>query len=178
MGVDMMLRAFYLPQDATVDLTAAKSVATRLSRNATLDDLRTLLDNGWLTADPSTDGDVRWARWSDEELAENAASVHVAAEQRLHQLLDAFMASLNHRHAARYAFSRKPNSTDGGIDTYVTGGLSSGDTPTDIYPAWDIVFDTDLFPDGWVDAIGAAAGLLHPDGTGPAARTVTFHTWA
>jgi hypothetical protein len=37
---------------------------------------------------------------------------------------------------------------------------------------------SDMFPDSWVDVIGAAAGLLHPDGTGPAARTVTFHTWA
>ena len=35
--------------DTTIDLAAAKAMASRLARNATSDDLRALVDNDWLT---------------------------------------------------------------------------------------------------------------------------------
>ena len=34
-----------------------------------------------------------------------------------------------------------------GVDAYVTGGLSAGDSPTEAYDAWDIVFDTSARPE-------------------------------
>jgi hypothetical protein len=49
--------------------------------------------------------------------------------------------------------------------------------PADAYGDWDIAFDDSRFPIGWPAPLGAAAGLLHPWGRGPAAATVTFHAW-
>lgn len=73
---------------------------------------------------------------------------------------------------------RRPDAVDHddspGGDAYTTGGLSYGDGPTDAFDDWDIVMDSDRFPAGWPDQIGAAAGLLHPWGDGPAVATVTF----
>ena len=57
-------------------------------------------------------------------------------------------------------------------------GLSSGDSPTEAFDDWDIVYDTNRLPDTWPGEIGAAAGLLHPWGDGPAVGTVTFRAWA
>jgi hypothetical protein len=92
--------------------------------------------------------------------------------------------SLQHRDVARFGVdrtdvSRFPDPAPVvGVDAYVTGGMSTGDNPTGSFADWDIVFDTDRFPPGWSDQIGAAAGLLHPAGTGPAITTVTFYAWA
>jgi hypothetical protein len=33
-------------------------------------------------------------------------------------------------------------------------------------------------PDRWCDRLGAACGLLHRRGDGPASAVVTFHAWA
>ncbi|SCL25769.1 hypothetical protein GA0070624_3174 [Micromonospora rhizosphaerae] len=71
--------------------------------------------------------------------------------------------------------TRPAGTGDEGIDTYETGGLSSAglDGPTEAYDAWDIFHDTDRLPATWPNQIGAAAGLLHPWGDGPAITTVT-----
>ena len=180
MGSDMLLRDLYLPTGTTVDLAATKRTAGDLCRNATVEDLRILLDEDWISdglADP--DG------WTDQALTVRAGTLRAAAEHRLHRLLDGFAASLQGRDVARFRFdnstaddSDSGGFSGGGVDAYVTGGLSSGGGPSDAYDAWDIVFDTDRFPDGWCYRIGAACRLLHPHGGGPAAATVTFHAWA
>lgn len=64
------------------------------------------------------------------------------------------------------------------MDAYVTGGTCIDCGPMHVYEAWDVVFDTDRLPAGWCDRLGAACGLLHPHGDGPAAAVVTFHDWA
>ncbi len=129
-------------------------------------------------ADVHIDGVPPVLDWSDKLIRRHTAALRTWAEKCLHQALVAFTASLLHRDVARLPFTRNGDTTDRGVDAYMTGGLSGGDSPTDSYTAWDIVYDADQFPDGWSDQLGAAAGLLHPHGTGPAARTVTFHTWA
>jgi hypothetical protein len=94
-------------------------------------------------------------------------------------LLDGFATSLHGRDVARFRFDNAANDNDsGGVDAYVTGGTRVDGGPTYAYEAWDVVFDTDRFPDGWCDRLGAACGLLHPHGDGPAAEVVTFHAWA
>ena len=175
MGSDMFIRALYLPAGHTVDLDAAKQAATRLARNATLDDLDHIIDNG---AFPDTDIDgiepPVWT-WMPELIAQHADVLRRWVEACLHQALDTLTESLQHRDLSRFPFSRHPN---GGVDAYLTGGASSGDSPSYSYTAWNLVYDDDRLPDGWADALGAAAGFLHPHGTGPAARAVTFYTWA
>ncbi len=173
MGSDMLLREVYLPAGTTLDLAAAKATASALCRTATIDDLRLLLNEDWIDDDSLTDpGD-----WTDEALAARAETLRRGAEHGLHQLLDEFAASLQGRDVARFRFDNAAN-YGGGVDAYVTGGLSWGGAPTGAYDAWDIVFDTDRFPAGWCDRLGAACGLLHPHGDGPAAAVVIFHRWA
>ena len=175
MGSDMLLRDLYLPAGTTLDLAAATRTASELSRTATIDDLRILLNEDWIDDDSLTDPDD----WTDQALTIRAATLRTAAEQRLHRLLDTFAASLQGRDVARFRFDNAASDDDsGGVDAYVTGGLSSGGSPTDAYDAWDIVFETDRFPAGWCDRIGAACGLLHPNSDGPAAAMVIFHRWA
>lgn len=177
MGSDMSIRALYLPAGVTVDLDAAKQAATRLARNATPDDLDHIIDNG---AFPDTDIDginpPVWT-WTPELIDRHANRLRDWVETCLHQALDTLTASLQHRDVARSAFSRDTDGS-GGVDAYLTGGASSGDSPTYSYTAWDLVYDDDRLPDGWAGTLGAAAGFLHPHGTGPAARAVTFYTWA
>lgn len=95
-------------------------------------------------------------------------------ETELLQLFDRFARSMGHRDVAQYRF----DNGDHVIDAYQAGGLSRGDDPTDAYSTWDTIFDTVRLPDTWPNQIGAAAGLLHPHGAGPATTTVTFHAWA
>src|SRR6266545_528246 len=121
MGADMLARTLYLSAHTTIDLTAAKTTASQLSQQATLADLRTLLEYGWIADDTLPD--------------------------------------------------------DSGLDAYTTGGLSHGDSPTDAFDDWDIVFDDVRFPMRWPAQLGAAAGLLHPWGDGPSVATVTFRAW-
>ncbi|WP_432833026.1 hypothetical protein [Dactylosporangium sp. CA-092794] len=175
MGSDMYLRDLYLPTGTCVDLAAAKTTVTVLCRNATVDDLRILLDEDWISDDSPIDPED----WTEENLTRHAATLRAAAEHRLHRLLDEFAASLTGRDVARFRFDNPADTDDGsgGVDAYVTGGVSAGGGPTDAYDAWDIVLDTDRFPDGWCDRIGAACELLHPHGDGPAAATVTLHRW-
>ena len=52
------------------------------------------------------------------------------------------------------------------------------DRPTNESHPSHIVHGHCLFAPGWTAHIGAACGLLHPPGTGPAVATVTFHAWA
>jgi hypothetical protein len=172
MGSDMYLRDLYLPAGTTIDLAAATTTAGELCRHADIDDLRILLDEDWISADSLTDTDD----WTDEAIAA-AEPLRAAAEDRLHRLLDGFAASLQGRDVARFRFDNAAND-NGGVDAYVTGGTSVDGGPTYAYESWDIVFDTDRFPDGWCDRLGAACGLLHPHGDGPAAAVVTFHAWA
>jgi hypothetical protein len=174
----MAIRALCLPAGTTVDLAAAKAVATELARNATDGDLDRVLDNDAFVDIPIADVRPPVEVWTSQVIARHADALRAWTETCLHQALDTFAASLQHRDVTRFPFGRDPHTSDGGVDAYLTGGLSTGDSPTDSYTAWDVVYDTDRFPDGGVDAIGAAAGLLHPHDTGPAARTVTFHTWA
>ncbi|ROO52764.1 hypothetical protein EDC02_7705 [Micromonospora sp. Llam0] len=170
MGADMTLRSLYLPTRHTINRTAATDTIRRLCRQATADDLRVLIDHGWVADEVHSSADT----WTDEALSARAAPLRLAAETELLHLFDRFARSLGHRDVIRYRF----DNGDEGIDAYQTGGLSSGDDPTDAHSAWDIVFDTGRLPDTWTDQIRAAAGLLHPWGTGPAVTTVTFRAWA
>lgn len=165
MGADMMARTLYLHVGATINLTAAKTAASQLCRQATVDELRTLLEHGWVVDDTLPDLDT----CGDDDPAARTEHLRQVAEQELHTLLDLFARSLHTREVHRYLFSS--------VEAYTTGGLSNGDSPTDAYDDWDIVFDDHRFPDGWTAQLGSAAGLLHPWGTGPAAATVTFHVW-
>jgi hypothetical protein len=175
MGSDMYLRDLYLPAGTGLDLAAAKTTAGNLCRAATIDDLRTLLEQDWISDDSPIDPED----WTDQNLTLHAETLRAVAEHRLHRLLDEFATSLQGRDVARFRFDNADTDTDrGGLDAYVTGGTSIDGSPTDAYAAWDIVFDTDRFPAGWCDRIGAACGLLHPHGDGPAAAVVTFHAWA
>jgi hypothetical protein len=175
MGSDMLVREVYLPAGTTLDLPAVKIAASELCRTATIDDLRILLEEDWISDDSLTDLDD----WTAQATTGRAEKLRGSAENRLHELLDEFAASLQARDVARFRFDNGTDSgAGGGVDAYVTGGLSSGDGPTDAYDAWDIVFDTDRFPDGWCERIGVACRLLHPWGDGPAAAVVTFHVWA
>jgi hypothetical protein len=168
MGADMMARTLYLPADTTINLTAAKTTASQLSQQATLEDLRTLLEHGWIADDTLPD------HCGDEDLAARAGHLRHLAEQELHQLLDRFARSLQTRDVYRYRFGRDDTA---GLDAYTTGGLSHGEGPTDAFDDWDVVFDDVRFPIGWPAQLGAAAGLLHPWGHGHAAATVTFNAW-
>ena len=170
MAADMALRSLYLPTGRAINRTAATDKIRQLCREATIADLRVLLDYGWIDDEVPYSEDT----WTDEVLTECAATLRQAAEAELLHLFDRFARSLGHRDVTRYRF----DNGDEGVDAYETGGLSWGDGPTEAYDAWDIVHDTDRLPDTWPDQIGAAAGLLHPWGDGPAVTTVTFRAWA
>lgn len=171
MGADMMVRTLYLPTSTTINLAAAKATASQLSRNATPDQLRHLLEHGWIVHNTLPDPDC----CSDDELAAHTGQLRQLTEQQLHTLLERLTGSLHSREVHQHRFSRDDQP---GVDAYTTGGLSYGDSPTDAYQAWDVVFDDDRFPESWTDQLGAAAGLLHPWGIGPPAAAVALHTWA
>ena len=59
MAADMMARTLYLPADTTINLTAAKTVASQLAQQATVEDLRTLLEHGWIIDDTLAHPDSR-----------------------------------------------------------------------------------------------------------------------
>jgi hypothetical protein len=168
MGADMLLRSIYLPAGQDLNLDAAKATATELAANASLADLRILVQQGWIgeqhlsTVDPG-----------DDELATHAQALRAEAEQVLHAHLDQFAASLHSRAVAHYRFGHTPVA----IDAYTTGGMSWGDTPTDAYAAWDVVLDDGVYPPTWPIHLGAAAGLLHPHGAGRREATVAFYAW-
>lgn len=170
-GADMLLRDLYLPADNVLDLPAAKAVTSELCRQATVAELRVLLEHHWISHPALDDYDPPHAL-----VAEHTTALQATAEQSLHKLLEEFAASLHARDVARFRFDRAD--TDTGIDAYLTGGCINGDSPTDSYDAWAIVYDTHAFPADWCDRIGAAAGLLHPAGTGQPTTSVTFHAWA
>ncbi|HEX8630839.1 MAG TPA: hypothetical protein VF755_21995 [Catenuloplanes sp.] len=177
MHCDMALRALYLPANTTIDLTAAKATATRLCGQATTDDLARMLDNDTFADIPITDINPPVCAWSDELVSRHTAPLRRWAEQCLHWLLDEFTASLHHREVLCFHFGVSPSAGDEGVDAYVTGGLNFGAAPTEPYDSWAIFYDSDRYPTGWSDAIGAAAGLLHPHGRGVATRAVTFYAW-
>jgi hypothetical protein len=170
LGADMTLRSLYLPTARTINHTAATDTIRRLCRAATAAELRILLEHGWIEDNLPSSEDT----WTDEALTARAATLRPAAETALLHLFDRFARSLGHRDVTRYRF----DNGDEGVDAYDTGGLSWGDGPTDAYDDWDIVFDNVRLPDTWAGQIGAAAGLLHPWGDGPAVTTVTFRAWA
>lgn len=170
MGADMMARTLYLPADTTINLAAAKTAARQLCQRASLADLRTLREHGWIDDDTLPHPDST----TDDQLAARAESLRTIAERELDTLLDRFARSLHRRDVYRHRFDRDDRV---GIDAYTTGGLSWGDGPTDAFDDWDVVFDEDRFPHRWPAQLGAAAGLLHPWGDGPAVATVTFHAW-
>ncbi len=80
MGADMMARTLHLPADTTIDLTAAKATASQLTQQATLEDLRTLLEYGWIADDTLPDD------CGHDDLAARAGHLRQLAEQELHQL--------------------------------------------------------------------------------------------
>jgi hypothetical protein len=167
----MSLRTLYLLTGRAIDHTAAANTIRQLCREATIEDLRVLIDHGRIDDDVPYSADT----WTDAALTARAAPLRQAAETELLQRFEDFARSLEHRDVARFRFDKG----DEGVDAYETGGLSSSDDgPTESFDAWDIVFDTDRLPATWPDRIGAAAGLLHPWGTGPAVTSVTFRTWA
>jgi hypothetical protein len=170
MGADMMARTIYLPAEATIDLAAAKTAASQLCRQASPGDLRTLREHGWIDDDTLPHPDST----TDDQLAAHAERLRTIAERELHTLLDRFARSLHRRDVYRHRFDYDDRV---GVDAYTTGGLSYGDGPTDAFDDWDVVFDDDRFPHRWPAQLGAAAGLLHPWGDGPAVATVTFHAW-
>ncbi|ROO60327.1 hypothetical protein EDC02_2188 [Micromonospora sp. Llam0] len=171
MGADMSLRSLYLPHGSTINRTAAAERIRQLCREATIDDLTCLLDGGWF------DDEVRRSEqtWTDDIVAAHAASLRQAAEALLLQLFDQFVQSLGHRDVTYHRFG---HADEAGVDVYATGGLSSGDSPTEAFDAWDIVYGSIRLPDTWPGEIGAAAGLLRPWGDGPATATVSFRAWA
>ncbi|QGN48004.1 hypothetical protein GKC29_14890 [Micromonospora sp. WMMC415] len=159
MGADMALRSLYLPTGHTINRTAATDTIRQLCREATIADLRVLLDHGWIDDQVPYSEDT----WTEEALTARAATLRQAAETELIQLFDRFARSLGHRDVTRHRF----DNGDEGIDAYETGGLSWGDGPTEAYDAWDVVHDTGRLPATWSDQFGAAAGLLHPVGRRP-----------
>ena len=165
----MLLRTFYLPAGQHLNLTAAKAVATQLAADAGLAELRILFQQGWIGEDHLTPTNP-----TDDELAGLADTLRAEAEQALHDHLDQFAASLHSRAVAHHRFGNEPDA----IDAYTTCGLSWGDPPSDAYAAWDVVLDDGAYPPTWPLLLGAAAGLLHPHGPGPAVATVAFHAWA
>ena len=174
MSAHMTLRDLYLPADSIPDLPAARTTATTLCRNATIKDLRTLLDNDWIGHPSLSDDDV-----SDEQIRPHLADLRAAAEQRLHELLAAFIASLRERDVARFPYDRTPGEARGHtLDAYLTGGVTPSDAPTDSFQGWDIVYADDKFPAGWCRQLSAALGLLHPQADGPLAATVAFYRWS
>ncbi|GIM90105.1 hypothetical protein [Paractinoplanes toevensis] len=174
MSAHMSLRDLYLPADRIPDLPAAKTAATTLCRNATIEDLRTLLDNDWIEH-PSLYG----YELSDEQIRPHQAQLRVTAEQRLHELLAAFMTSLAERDVVRFPYDRTRSENPGHtVDAYVTGGVTPSDALTDSYEAWDIAYADDKFPTGWCVQLSAALGLIHPQANGPTAATVTFYRWS
>ena len=120
MSAHMTLRDLYLPADRIPDLPAARTKATTLCRNASIEDLRALLDNDWIGHPSLYDYEV-----SDEQIRPHLAELRAAAEPRLHELLAAFMTSLGERDVARFPYDRTPGENRGHtIDVYVTGGVT------------------------------------------------------
>jgi hypothetical protein len=161
MGADMMARTLYLPADTTIDLTAAKATASQLSQQATLEDLRTLLEYGWIADDGLPDD------CGDDDRAARAGHLRQLAEQELHQLLDRFAQSLHTRDVSRFRFGRDDTP---GLDAYTTGGLSHGDGPTDAFDDWDVVFDDVRLPMRWPAQHGARPRAAAPVGRRPRSR--------
>lgn len=126
MPVDMMARTFYLPPDTTSNLTAAKTTASQLCRQASLEALRTLREHGWIDDHTLPHPDST----TDDQLAAHAERLRVLAERELHTLLDRFARPLHRRDVHRHNFDRDDRV---GVDAYTTGGLSHGDGPTDAF---------------------------------------------
>src|SRR4051794_23719116 len=147
MGCDLTPRDVYLPAGAAIDLAAATAEAARLCQTATVDELRSLLENGWIH-----DAGLGHTGGPPAVFASRADAGRAAAGQRRHQLVDDFTQSLHRRDVARFRVDR-PGDGGPGVHAYVTGGLSAGDSPTDSFDDWDIVFDADRFPPGRVDRI-------------------------
>src|SRR5689334_7814643 len=97
MGADMLLRDLYLPAGTAVDLPAAKKLVDDLCWQATVADLRILLDHDWISHSSLYDDDP-----PDARIAEHATELRATAAQSLYQLLDAFAASLHGRDVARF----------------------------------------------------------------------------
>jgi hypothetical protein len=167
----MSLRDLYLPAGASLDLAAAKAVADTLCRSADVTQLRVLLEHDRISHPALYHWDP-----TDEQISAHLSELRATAVQRLHWLLDEFAASLRDREVVRFPFDRD-NGGGHTVDGYATGGVTPSDAPTDSWEAWDIVHATDEFPPGWCDQLGAAFGLLHPLGTGPAAATVQLYRW-
>jgi hypothetical protein len=125
MGADMSLRSLYLTHGSTINHATAEKIR-RLCREATIDDLTVLLDGGWF------DDEVRHIEqtWTDDTVAAHAATLRQAAEAVLLQLFDQFIQSLGHRDVTYYRFGQ---ADEPGVDVYATGGLNSGDSPTEAF---------------------------------------------
>ena len=158
MGADMLLRTVYLPAGTRFDLSAATAMAATLTSQADNDQLDSLanhfdLDHG-----------------EDATLAQRRDS----ALRLLTQLLTDFATSLHHRDVAYGQFGNIGNPL---VDEYATGGISTGDSPTDTYDEWDFLFDTERLPEPWSAYLATAGGLLHPHGDGPVVATVAMRAW-
>jgi len=158
MGADMVLRTVYLRAGTTFDLPAATAMATTLIGQARS------VEFDWL------------AERYDLDLADDASRADrcQAASDLLTGLLTGFAKSLTSRDVTSY-----PLGTVSGpvLDEYATGGLSSGDGPTDAYDAWTFLFDNEALPERWGEYLATAGGLLHPNGDGPVVAALAFRAW-
>lgn len=164
MSASMSMHDLYLPAGTTFDLARAEAVAAQLCRQAGRDDIVTLITHGWIDDDTATDAAPPYRLAERREQASRALRHHV---QRLAR-------SLTGRDVLRFRFDPQDSP---GVDAYMTGGMTPGDGPTDAADTWTFLFQTHLLPDGWSDQIGAAAGLIHPSGTGSPVCQVTFRAW-
>lgn len=159
MGADMFLRTVYLPAGARFDLSAATAMAARLTSQADNDQLDRLANHYDL----------------DHSEGATLSGRRDSALRLLTQLLSDFTKSLHSRDVAYGQFGNTGNTL---VDEYATGGISTGDSPTDAYDDWDFLFDTERLPEPWGDYLATAGGLLHPNGDGPVVATVAMRAWS
>lgn len=107
----------------------------------------------------------------DMYMDESDEVLRQVVHQKLVHMLDEFMDSLSDAEVSVHRM--------GGIEVYMTGGMSYGDAPTEAYRAWDFLVGNDV-PEGWQDQIGRALGLMtvtggteYRDGT----VAVNFRPW-
>lgn len=158
MGADMSLRTVYLRAATPFDLEAATAMAATLTSQATDDDLEHLAGQFDLDHGPHA----------------TLAQRRDAALTLLTGLLTSFAESLSSRDVTSGPFGAE----GAHVDEYATGGMSSSDGPTEAYDEWDFLFDTEKLPGRWADYLGAAGGLLHPNGDGPVVTTVAMRAWS
>jgi hypothetical protein len=154
------------------DVIAAKAVADMLCSSADVTQLRVLLlDHDWILHPAVLECEI-----TDEQIAAHLGTLREAARHKLHRLLDNFEASFDCTDVLALPITGNTWGCDAEIWAYFTAPSIGYPIPS--YDAWDVVYATEKFPHGWSDRLGAALGLLHPHGAGPATITVTLYAWS